>query len=255
MTPAARERSQVRTPMLLIGAVAWTLLVIEPSGTVLPAHCSAAMLGATPPLSRLPELLMVLKSPASLSAGWVLMLAAMMVPALIAPVRHVHDRSFAHRRVRAILLFATGYVAIWMPTGVMLLALVPAVRFVAYRSGMQPAIIISVIALAWQCSPVKQRCLNRNHVHTELAAFGLAADIDAFRFGLTHGIWCVGSCWALMLLSMLVSRGHVAAMAAVTLWHFAERLDRPMPPRWRFRGPARAARLAAAQASQHLQFR
>ncbi|WP_167480726.1 DUF2182 domain-containing protein [Mesorhizobium waimense] len=31
---------------------------------------------------------------------------------------------------------------------------------------------------------------------------------------MTHGVWCVGSCWALMLLPLLVSHGHVATMAA-----------------------------------------
>jgi hypothetical protein len=56
-----------------------------------------------------------------------------------------------------------------------------------------------------------------------------------------------------MLLPMLVSGGHVAAMAAVALWLFAERLDSPMPPRWRFRVPGKAVRIAIAQAQMPLQ--
>jgi predicted metal-binding membrane protein len=110
-----------------------------------------------------------------------------------------------------------------------------------------------VLAVVWQCSPLKQRCLNRCHSQAQLAAFGATAYFDALRFGLTHGMWCVGACWALMLLPLLVSAGHGAAMAAVALWLLAERLDTPMPPRWRLRGPAKAVRLAIAQAKMRLQ--
>ncbi len=250
MTPAVRERLQVRAPLLLISAAAWTLLVVEPGGMTMPVYCSAAP-GAMPPASL--DLLLALNPPASLAAGWALMLAAMMVPLLIAPVRHIRDRSFAQRRIRAIVLFVAMYGAIWMAAGVMLLAFALAVRLVVPGSSVPVALALAaMIALVWQLSPVKQRCLNRCHAQPALAAFGPAADIGALRFGLTHGIWCVGSCWVLMLLPMLVSGGHVAAMAAVALWLFAERLDSPMPPRWRFRVPGKAVRIAIAQAQMPL---
>ena len=74
-------------------------------------------------------------------------------------------------------------------------------------------------------------------------------------FGITHAVWCVGSCWALMLLPLLVSHGHIAVMAAVALWLAAERLDRPRTPRWRWRwhGPGKAARIVIAQARMRVQ--
>jgi predicted metal-binding membrane protein len=225
MTPAARERRQVRAPLLFLSAAAWIVLVAEPGGH---AHN-------------------VSHNPAApLAVGWALMVAAMMAPLLIAPVRHVRDRSFASRRVRAIVLFAAGYTAIWMAAGVILMAFALAVRGAAPESFV-PLALVALITLVWQFSPAKQRCRNRGHAHPELAAFGRSADIDAVRFGLTHGVWCAGSCWALMLLPLLISRGHLAAMAAVTLWLYAERLDRPMAPRWSLRFPGKAARLAVAQ--------
>jgi predicted metal-binding membrane protein len=250
MTPAARGRSQVRVPVLFISAAAWVLLVAEPRGTALHTHHLAAMDGTTPSLDSL-GLLLAHNPPASLAMGWALMLAAMMAPVLIAPVRHIRDRSFSRRRARAIVLFVAGYAAIWMAAGAMLLALALAVRQAAPESSL-PLAMGTIIALVWQFSPVKQRCLNRCHAHGELAAFGLAADIDALCFGWTHGVWCAGSCWALMLLPLLVSRGHVATMAAVALWLSAERLDRPMPLCWRLRGPRKAARIAVAQARTRL---
>ena len=253
MTPAARERLQVRVPMLLMSAAAWMLLVIDPRGMALHAHHSTTVPGA-PPSSVSFEMLMAHNPPASLAAGWTLMLVAMMLPLVIAPVRHIRDRSFPRRRGRAILLFVASYAAVWMAAGVVMFALALTVRLVAPQSFV-PVALMTVVALVWQFSPAKQRCLNRGHAHPELAAFGSAADIDALRFGWTHGVWCVGSCWALMLLPMLMSRGHMAAMAAVSLCMFAERLDRPMPPRWRLRGVNKAARIAVAQTRMLLQIR
>ena len=235
MTPAARERAQVRTPVLFVSAAAWILLIFEPGGMAGHAHHSAAA-----------------AAPASLALGWALMLAAMMAPLLVAPIRHVRDRSFARRRARAVALFAAGYFAIWMAAGAVLLASSLAIRQAAPESSAPLALAV-VIAIIWQFSPAKQRCLNRGHAHPQLPAFGRAADIGAFCFGFVHGIWCAGSCWALMLLPLLISRGHLVAMAAATLWLLGERLERPLPPRWSVQVPSKAARLVAAQARVRLQ--
>ena len=243
MTSAARERLLVRVPMLLISAAAWILLAIEPGGTVAVAHCSSMLAATTATVS--PGLRLALNPSASLSVGWVVMLAAMMAPLLIAPVRHVRDRSFARRRARAIVLFVAGYGAIWIAAGVILVALAATIQLSFPQSSA--VALVTIAAVVWQFSPAKQGCLNRGHAHPELAAFGTAADIGALRFGVTHGLWCVGSCWAVMLVPLLITQGHVPAMAVVTLWLVTERLDGPMPPRWRVRGPDKAARLAVAQ--------
>jgi predicted metal-binding membrane protein len=247
MISDTRERLQIW--LLLLSAVAWILLAVEPRGMAHAAMCSMAMpVSAPSSLNRL----LADSPPALLATEWALMLTAMMVPLLMAPVRHVRESSFTSRRVRAIALFVTGYGAIWMAAGVLLVSLTLAVRLVVPGLWM-PLALVAVVAIMWQSSPTKQRCLNRNHAHSELAAFGWAADFDALRFGLTHGVWCFGSCWALMLLPLLVPRGQLAAMAAVALWLLGERLDRPMPPRWGWRGPSKAARIVVAQTRMWLQ--
>jgi predicted metal-binding membrane protein len=238
MTPAARERSQVRAPVLLISAAAWILLAVEPGGMPAHAHHAAVM----------PES----NAPVTLALGWALMVAAMMAPLLIAPIRHVRDRSFARRRARAIALFVAGYGAIWMAAGVVLLGLSLALRQAAPESSV-PLALAAMIAIVWQFTPAKQRCLNRGHAHPALPAFGRAADIGALRFGMTHGVWCAGNCWALMLLPLLISRGHIVAMAAVTLWLVGERFERPLRPSWSLQMPRRAARIVVAQARMRLQ--
>jgi predicted metal-binding membrane protein len=254
MTYEPRELARVRNPVLLLSAAAWIWLLVDPGGLMMRAHCAATVSGGLPLPASLSSLSMLLamNPPASLAAGWGLMLVAMMSPALILPIGHLRLSSFKRRRVRAIVLFVAGYAAIWMAVGGVLLAGALMVGWFAPNSYPAAAGAI-LLAIVWQLSPVKQRCLNRCHAHTELAAFGVAADLDALRFGASHGVWCAGSCWALMLSPMLLPRGHVAAMAIVAVLTFSERLERPQPPRWRWRGLGKVSRIAAAQARIRLQ--
>jgi predicted metal-binding membrane protein len=233
-----------------ISLAAWSVLALYGSELALPAFCSTETLRAMP-LSVSFDLALLLNSPAKLAAGWALMIAAMMSPLLIAPLRHVQERSFAKRRARATLLFAAGYIAVWMAAGLGLQAAALAARW-AEPAPLLCLGLAAVIALLWQVSPAKQWCLNRCHRRPHLAAFGAAADRDALGYGLANGASCVGACWALMLLPLFLVQAHLLAMAAVTLFILAERLENPAPLGWRWRGPGRALRIIAAQARMHL---
>lgn len=246
-----RELARVRNPVLLLTAAAWIWLLADPGGSMVHAHCGA-MLSGNLPLPELLPMLLAMNPPASLAAGWGLMLVAMMAPALILPISHVRLQSFKRRRARAITLFVAGYAAVWMAAGGVLLAAMLAAGYLAPDSYL-PAAGVILLAIIWQFSPVKQRCLNRCHAHTGLAAFGAEADLGALRSGASHGIWCAGSCWALMLAPMLLPQGHVVGMAIVTVLTVSERLEPPRPPRWRWRGLGKASRIVAAQARIRLQ--
>jgi predicted metal-binding membrane protein len=177
---------------------------------------------------------------------WLLMLAAMMAPVLIQPIQFVRGSTLARRRTRSTLLFLAGYTAVWMFAGTLLLWLARSLG----SSGFPPYArvgAILLIALIWQCSPAKQACLNRCHALWALAAFGRAADTDALALGVTQGVWCAGSCWAWMLLPLLLASGHMVAMAAAALLIFCERLDDPAPVSWRWRGLGRARRIVAGR--------
>jgi predicted metal-binding membrane protein len=226
---------------------AWSALALDGSDATLPALCSSGLLWTAPQF----DLALVLNAPAQLASGWALMVAAMMSPLVIAPLRHVHDRSFARRRARSMLLFAAGYTAVWMIAGAGLQAMALAARWAAPAS-LAGLGLAAAAAILWQVSPAKQWCLNRCHRRPHLAAFGAAADRDAVAFGLTNGASCAGACWALMLLPLVVGRGHVLAMIAVALFVFAERLERPVPLAWRWRGPGKALRIAIAQSRLRL---
>ena len=231
--------ARLRVHVLGASAAAWILMLAWPawSGEALPASlCSAANAanaanagGAGSGSWLTPDWLV------STGLGWMLMVVAMMLPMSIPALAHIRLGTFAHARWRAMALFLAGYGATWLMAGWAMRALEMLLRD-ATTDLRLPALAAAVLALAWQASPAKQRCLNRCHAHPPLAAFGWRAARDALALGLRHGGWCVGSCWALMLLVLLLPQGHVAGMAAAAVLMFSERLDPPRPPAWRLRG-------------------
>jgi predicted metal-binding membrane protein len=169
-----------------------------------------------------------------------------MLPLVVAPLRHVRERSFARRRTRAMLLFVLGYFAVWMAAGVVLQVAALVAPWTVPLPLMWLALALAV-AMLWQVSPAKQWCLNRCHRRPQLAAFEPAADRDALHFGLTNGASCLGSCWALMSVMLLAGDGQFPAMIAITLLLFSERLESPAPLAWQWRGGAKAMRIVAAR--------
>ena len=156
---------------------------------------------------------------------WLPMVAAMMLPLTLPPLTYLHVRSLARRRLRAEALFLQGYLMAWLVAGAALPLLAP-----------MPAAWAAGMALAWQLTPAKQRCLNGCHRLPRLAVFGWRAERDALAYGLRQGGYCVGACWALMLPTLLLEHGHLLAMAAVTLFVLAERMAPPKPPAWGWHG-------------------
>ena len=249
MTIRNRVRTRVNISILLSSAVMWMMLLVNPGSIMTLAHCPVTNSGASLVSY---HMLLEMNPISSLTRGWALMLVAMMSPTLIAPIHHIRERSFKRRRVRSGALFVIGYAAIWMAAGGVLIAAMLMLNLLAPQSYL-PAVVVGIITVVWQCSPIKQRFLNRGHNHSELAAFGFAADLAALRFGITHGVWCVGSCWALMLLPMLLPQGHFAAMAVVTFVMTSERLEQPRPLSWRLRFPSKLMRIVVAQTKIRLQ--
>jgi predicted metal-binding membrane protein len=228
----AQDWARLRNFVLAISLIAWVVILLEPRAS---SCCSAR--GAVMSW----QILLAVNPPASLAIDWPLMLVAMMAPMLVAPIYHIRISSFAWRRTRSTMLFAAGYGVVWMAAGVGIVAVELVMTGLLPRSYL-PATIMGLIAVVWQASPFKQRCLNRCHSHRPLAAFGIAADLDVLRLGLEQGLWCTGSCWTAMLFPMLLPAGHFVAMAAVAVLMFCERLDPPKVPAWQWRGFGTAGR-------------
>ncbi len=79
------------------------------------------------------------------------------------------------------------------------------------------AIGAAVLAAAglFQLSPLKRRCLHACHAPLPFIAArwqGLRPARESLRLGVAHGLFCVGCCWALMLLMFVVGTGSVGWM-------------------------------------------
>lgn len=251
MTPEAHERRRIRMPVLAVTTVAWAVtLLADPLGSgsgagqgpALAVLCydHHAIVGAGLLASHAS-----IENGAGLLIGWALMLTAMMAPLLIPALRHVRARSLRSRRWRAVILVTVAHAAVWTVGSIELLAVASVLRSVTGQPDL--ALLLGLIAaLTWQLSPLKQYCLNRHCARPPISSFGRAADRDALRFGGTHAAWCLGSCWALMLVALLAPAWHVAVMLVVSVWMWVEPLDRPERPTWRVRLPLRFLRIAGA---------
>lgn len=268
MTPEAHERRRIRMPVLAVTTVAWAVtLLADPLRS---AYGSGAGFAPGSGAGRGPALAALVarmahvcgtyhavvdpglpashawtENAAGFLIGWALMLTAMMAPLLIPALRHVRARSLRSRRWRAVSLVTVAHAAVWTVGGIVLLAVASLLRSVTGQPDLAMLLGLDA-ALAWQLSPLKQYCLNRHCAHPPISSFGSAADRDALRFGGTHAAWCLGSCWALMLVSLLAPTRHVAVMLAVSVWMWVEPLDRPERPTWRVRLPLRFLRIAGA---------
>jgi predicted metal-binding membrane protein len=226
-------------PLLLIASLlGWTALVGLQHSLLVPEICSV-MVASWPTVdSRTIEAVLLVNSPIGLALSWLVMLLAMMPLSLARPILHLWVRSLARRRTRAIVAFLFAYFAVWMAAGPVLLVIAVAVRMAAKGSDVLAIALALVLALLWRLCPIRQICLNRCHGLPRLSPFGLAANRDCLLFGVRTGAWCVGACWPLMVVPLVVDVMHLAAMLAVTLLLLNERLAPTRPVRWRLR-PAR----------------
>jgi predicted metal-binding membrane protein len=177
--------------------------------------------------------------------GWVLMIAAMMLPT-VTPLLDRFERLVAQRPDRARLLAAiiAGYLLAWLGFGAAAHLLDAALRQAALRSDWLPAngwiigALILALAGLFQFSRLKYECLARCRTPLSFIAAhwrGRAPSREALRLGLDHGVFCVGCCWAIMLLMFVVGTaslgwmlllGAVMAVEKNTRW--GARLSRPL---------------------------
>lgn len=223
--------------------LAWLLIADSEMALAVPVFCMPSQLSLAP----LPEslaLVMVFTSPLDLAIGWALMVAAMMLPAIYDQLRAIRARSFRSVCRQLTLLYASSYLAVWWLAGAGIVGLALTLRS-ALPSTYLPLVLTLLGAMIWQASPLKQAALNRCHSRNIISTFASTAFTEAVRAGSWQAVWCIASCWPLMLAAMLVPSHHALVMLALSVWIWGERLEPATRPNWRMRYPVRALRIAA----------
>ena len=127
-------------------------------------------------------------------------------------------------RIRSGTLFLAGYLGVWM----LFSLAAAAVQFwlgerIALAGGSSLAGAVLVGAGLYQLSPVKAACLR--HCRNPLTYF-LTRWRDgprgALGMGWGHGLWCLGCCWALMALALVLGVMNLLWMAVLAAVVFIE---------------------------------
>jgi predicted metal-binding membrane protein len=168
-------------------------------------------------------------------AMWAVMMTAMMLPTATplillyaAAARRNAEAGSAARRVYAL---AAGYVLMWALFSLMATALQRLLASARVLTPMMepatPAAGAVVLAIAglYQLTPLKRACLRacRSPLGFMLQRWrGGAA--GAFRLGMDHGAYCLGCCWALMLILFAGGVMNLMIIITLTLWVLVEKI-------------------------------
>jgi predicted metal-binding membrane protein len=168
-------------------------------------------------------------------AMWAAMMAGMMLPTaapmLLLYARAMRNRGEAQRPARHIYAMAGGYVAIWAAFSLAATALQRVLaQFLLLTPMMEPASPraaggLLLIAGVYQLTPFKSVGLDacRSPI-AFLSSRWREGPAGAFRMGLSHGNYCLGCCWALMLLLFAGGVMNLTVILALTAWVAVEKL-------------------------------
>jgi predicted metal-binding membrane protein len=156
--------------------------------------------------------------------AWQLMIAAMMLPSSLPLVRLFAAASAGQPRPGAAMTgFLGGYALVWSTFGALALTFDLGVHAAVDRSPWlhehDSLVGGSLLALAgaFQFTPLKDACLDKcRHPAAFVLRFYERGIAGGFRLGARHGVFCVGCCWALMLVMFAAGVASLVWMALLT---------------------------------------
>jgi predicted metal-binding membrane protein len=170
--------------------------------------------------------------------AWQAMTAAMMLPSSLPLIRLFAQASARQPRPHAAMAgFVGGYALVWTGFGALAFLGDAAVHRIVDASpalrAHEWAIGGLVLALAggFQFTSLKDACLRQcRHPGAFLLRYYERGTGGGFRLGARHGAFCVGCCWALMLVMFAVGVANLVWMAALTVLMVHEK-TRPLGAR------------------------
>jgi predicted metal-binding membrane protein len=148
-------------------------------------------------------------------AAWAVMMAAMMLPSAL-PMIGLYaamQRTETHAvpRAASVVLFTLIYLGLWAATGVPMYVANVALSAIASGARAYGVAAALVVAGVFQLSPLKQVCLR--HCRSPLGFFlgrWRAGWRGSLALGWSHATYCLGCCWALMV--VLVAAGAMGLL-------------------------------------------
>jgi len=177
--------------------------------------------------------------------AWTVMTVAMMLPTSV-PLVATFDTIAGARpnRAQLVALVIAGYLAAWTLVGVFVYAAILSAQRLAAASPWlmsHPAVgaaALLLLAGAYQFTPLKHRCLDKCRSPLAFVLSHWHGEHDrrsALQLGAHHGLFCVGCCWALMLLMFAIGAGNfgwmlllAAVMAVEKNVSWGRRLSAPL---------------------------
>jgi predicted metal-binding membrane protein len=219
------DRTPVVVLTILLPLVSWMWIVIMARDMYGPmTGASAWMMTAR---WDIPHLLL-------LWAMWAVMMTGMMLPSA-SPVLLLYGfiarRSAQKSAARQIYAIASGYLMVWTVFSLGATALQRVLAALLLVSPMMeitnPAFgaMLLLIAGVYQLTPMKHTCLRTCQSPLGFLMSRQRNGLSgAFGIGLEHGAYCVGCCWALMLLLFAGGVMNLAVIAALTAFVAFEKL-------------------------------
>jgi predicted metal-binding membrane protein len=144
-------------------------------------------------------------------AMWSVMMVGMMLPsaapAILIYARVARSGESPERPVLRAYLFATGYLAVWIGFSLAATALQALLAARGFMTPMMESATpyftagLLILTGAYQWSNWKHACLRRCRGPVAFLADHWRPGVyGALRMGIRHGLYCLGCCWALMLL-------------------------------------------------------
>jgi predicted metal-binding membrane protein len=170
-----------------------------------------------------------------LFAMWVVMMIGMMLPSaaptLLLYASVVHKSREAANAPARVYAFAGGYLLVWTAFSLLATVLQLLLRHWLLLSPMMETSsrafggALLVLAGVYQLTPYKRACLKSCRSPAAfIAQHWKRGSSGAFRLGLEHGTYCLGCCWALMLLLFVGGVMNLWWIGLLTLFVLLEKL-------------------------------
>jgi predicted metal-binding membrane protein len=217
---------RILAPLVAVTLLAWVWIVLM-AGDMYGSMRGAAAWMMTPVWDT-PHLLL-------LWAMWAVMMAAMMLPSasplVLLYAGAVRRRPGTRRPMLQVAALTAGYVLVWAAFSVGATLLQRGLSSLLLLTPMMepstPYVSASILLVAgiYQWTPLKLACLRacRSPLSFVMQRWRQGGG-GALRMGIEHGIYCLGCCWALMLILFAGGVMNLLVIVALTLWVMVEKL-------------------------------